>query len=88
MPVLTPSLSPHRLRLVTRADSGIARKLVDRLTSDLPGDGVGYWPRMGGRGPTPLDAVIRQALDDDKAGSGERWERAARWMGNRLHDRT
>lgn len=89
VPVLTPSLSAHWLRLVTRADYGIARQLVDGLTSDLPGTGPSYWARMGGRGPTPLDEVIRKALADDHVvGTGRRWERAAKWMGNRLHDRT
>lgn len=85
MPVLTPSLSAHWLRLVTRADYGVARQLVDGLQSDLLPDGLGYWARLDGRRPTPLDEVMRQAIADDEIrGVGRRWEAAARWIGWRV----
>jgi uncharacterized protein YbjT (DUF2867 family) len=84
LPVLTPSLSAHWLRLVTRADYGVASQLVLGLQSDLLTDGVGYWARMG-RGPTPLDEVMRQAIAADHiAGAGRRWEQAVKRVGWRL----
>jgi uncharacterized protein YbjT (DUF2867 family) len=67
VPVLTPSLSSHWLRLVTRADYGIARQLVDGLTSDLVSEGPGYWARMGGARPEPFDVAARRALAEDAA---------------------
>ncbi len=75
IPVLTPGLSSHWLRLVTRADYGVARQLVEGLASDLVPDPVGYWARMGGRSPTPLAVAMRQALEGDLIeGKGRRWE--------------
>ncbi len=65
VPVLTPKLSAHWLRLVCRGDHAIARQLVDGLTSDLVPQSPGYWAHMGGRKPTPLGATIRKALADD-----------------------
>jgi uncharacterized protein YbjT (DUF2867 family) len=65
VPVLTPRLSSHWLRLVTRADYAIARQLVDGLTEDLLADGTGYWARMGGAQPTPFDEAVRRALADE-----------------------
>lgn len=85
LPILTPSLSAHWLRLVTRADYGVARQLVDGLQSDLVTEGLGYWARMGGRTPTPLDTVMRRAISADEVrGAGQRWEAAARWIGWRV----
>jgi uncharacterized protein YbjT (DUF2867 family) len=85
VPVLTPSLSAHWLRLVTRADYDIARQLVDGLIFDLPGQGASYWSRMPEGAPTPLDDVIRAALDeDDVRGLGRYWERAAKWVGTKV----
>lgn len=62
VPVLTPSLSAHWLRFVTRADYGVARQLVDGLGSDLVSVGPGYWARMPGRAPTPFTEVVRRAF--------------------------
>lgn len=85
LPVLTPSLSAHWLRLVTRADYGVARQLVDGLQSDLVTEGLGYWARMGDRRPTALDTVMRRAISADEIrGVGRRWEAAARWVGWRV----
>ncbi len=82
VPVLTPSLSAHWLRLVTRANHDVARQLVDGLQSDLVTEDAGYWARLGGRARTPLDEVMRQAIAaDEVSGVGRRWEAAARWIG-------
>lgn len=82
VPVLTPKLSAHWLRFVTRADYGVARQLVAGLSTDLPGDGPSYWDRMGGQRPRPLDAVMREAIAGDPIGrAGRRWERVVRSVG-------
>ena len=85
VPILTPSLSSHWLRLVTRADFEVARQLVDGLRFDLIPTGLGYWERMGGRRPTPLDAAMRKAIAEDAIrGPGRAWEAVVRRIGRRL----
>lgn len=61
VPVLTPSLSSHWIRLVTRADYRIARYLVDGLTTDLIATGPSLWDAIE-REPLPLDEIITSAL--------------------------
>lgn len=76
LPVLTPSVSAHWLRFVTRADYAVARQLVDGLRADLISYGWGYWDRLGTR-PTPFDEVVRRTLAEDEAtisSAGLRWE--------------
>lgn len=65
VPVLTPSLSSHWIRLVTRADFTIARKLVDGLTDDLVSSGDDFWAIAPGLRPTPVDEAIRRALAEE-----------------------
>jgi len=62
VPVLTPSLSSHWIRLVTRADYTVARQLVDGLTCDLVGTGSSFWDRCPDLPRTSLDEAIRSAL--------------------------
>lgn len=82
VPVLTPRLSSHWIRLVTRADFGIARQLVDGMGSDLVAEGVGYWARMD-RPPTPFDEAVRTALSEetDVPPAGQRFERWVQRVG-------
>ncbi len=86
VPVLTPALSSTWIRLVTRADMDVARKLVDGLTDDL------LLPEPGLFGPcpdlprTPFDEAARRALAaegevPDRAGRA--WERVARRLSSR-----
>jgi len=63
VPVLTPRLSSYWLWLVTRADYGIARKLVSGLLSDLVSEDDGFWAIAPHLRRTPLDEAIRRALD-------------------------
>lgn len=74
VPVLTPSLSSHWIRLVTRADYEIARQLVDGLTSDLIADPDDFWRANPDLHPTPLDDVIAAALASEPA--MPRWQRS------------
>ncbi len=65
VPVLTPRLSSYWLKLITRADLGIAQELVEGLTSDLIADGERFWAHLPDRTPTPFDVAARAALAED-----------------------
>lgn len=66
VPVLTPRLSSHWIRLVTRADFAIARELVEGLTSDLVAGPDTLWARLHGGPRVSLDAAIARALADER----------------------
>jgi len=82
VPVLTPALSSHWIRLVTRADYGVARQLVDGLTSDLVAEGPTFWDRCPSLPRTPFDDAVAAALqaesDGDMSAWGRGFERLAR----------
>ena len=80
VPVLTPALSSHWIRLVTRADYSIARQLVDGLTGDLIAGPDDFWSRCPDLTPTPLNIAMRAALDDEEAlpRAQRVWERVVR----------
>lgn len=63
VPLLTPKLSSHWLRLVTRADMLVARELVEGLAHDLVAYGDGYFANMAGFARTPFDVGARRALE-------------------------
>ncbi len=77
VPVLTPSLSSHWIRLVTRSDYKIARQLVDGLTSDLVCCDKNFWNHVDDMVPTPLDQVMQAALDEENDETLPKWQR--RW---------
>lgn len=62
VPLVTPRLSSHWIRLVTRADHGLARELVEGLTSDLLAARPGYWAAAGLPPPLSLEEAARRAL--------------------------
>jgi uncharacterized protein YbjT (DUF2867 family) len=62
VPFVTPGLSSHWIRLVTRADFGLARELVEGLTSDLLATRPGYWAAAGLPAPVALEEAARRAL--------------------------
>jgi uncharacterized protein YbjT (DUF2867 family) len=84
VPVLTPSLSSHWIRLVTRADYTVARKLVDGLTGDLVAPDRGFWTELPGLKQTPFDEAVRRALAseqrEDLGTLGRGMERATRLL--------
>jgi len=65
IPLVTPRLSSHWIRLVTRADFGLARELVEGLTSDLLARRPGYWAAAGLPPPLALEEAARRALADE-----------------------
>jgi uncharacterized protein YbjT (DUF2867 family) len=78
VPVLTPRLSSYWLKLITRADLGVAQELVEGLTSDLIAGGELFWQYLPERKPTPFDSAARAALaDDGELGTGTR---AMEWL--------
>ena len=62
IPLVSPSLSPHWIRLVTRAEAALARELVEGLRSDLLALRCGYWQSAGLRAPMKLEEAARRAL--------------------------
>ncbi|MGM0574367.1 MAG: NAD(P)H-binding protein [Myxococcota bacterium] len=65
VPFVTPRLSSHWIRLVTRADYGLARELVEGLTADLSGDEPGFWALLPDHERIPFDEAARRALEGD-----------------------
>jgi uncharacterized protein YbjT (DUF2867 family) len=61
-PYLTPRLSSHWIRLVTRADMRIATELVEGLTSDLLMSEPTLWDAIDFTSVTPFDTAVRKAL--------------------------
>jgi uncharacterized protein YbjT (DUF2867 family) len=62
IPLVTPRLSSHWIRLVTRADFRLARELVEGLTSDLLATRTGYWTLAGLPAPVSLEEAARRAF--------------------------
>jgi hypothetical protein len=62
VPLVTPRLSSHWIRLVTRADYTVARELVEGLTSDLIATRLGFWEAAGLAPPMALEEAARLAL--------------------------
>lgn len=89
IPWLSPSLSSHWIRWVTRADHEVARQLVDGLTSDLVAPNDGIWRACPDLARTPLDEAMRQALADEPPLPlfGRVWERTARRVALRVAGR-
>ena len=62
VPFVSPSLSSHWIRLVTRADHRLAAELVEGLTSDLLATRRGFWAAAGLPAPIALEESARRAL--------------------------
>ncbi len=64
IPLLSPSLSSHWLRLVSGADITVARELVEGLTSDLIATQPNFFETIGHR-PLRFGEAVQRALADD-----------------------
>jgi uncharacterized protein YbjT (DUF2867 family) len=62
VPFVSPSLSSHWIRLVTRADYRLAAELIEGLTSDLLATRPGFWAAAGLSAPIALEEAARRAL--------------------------
>lgn len=67
VPLVTPWLSSWWIKLVTRADFGVARELVEGLASDLVVEGEGFWALRPAHRRTPFDDAAARALADEVA---------------------
>jgi uncharacterized protein YbjT (DUF2867 family) len=65
VPLVTPRLSSHWIRLVTRADYHLAAELVEGLTSDLIASGPSFWSEAALAPPLALDEAARRALAEE-----------------------
>jgi uncharacterized protein YbjT (DUF2867 family) len=65
VPVLTPKLSSYWLKLITRANFGVAQELVEGLTSDLVARHELFWTFVPEHRPTPFDVAARDALREE-----------------------
>jgi uncharacterized protein YbjT (DUF2867 family) len=73
VPVVTPWLSTHWIRLVTRTDPQVAAELVEGLRSDILAPDDGFWLAYPGHRRQSFDEAARAAL----AGEAEELSRAA-----------
>jgi uncharacterized protein YbjT (DUF2867 family) len=65
IPFVTPKLSSHWIRLVTRTEHRLAAELVEGLTSDLLAARPGFWAMAGLPAPLCLEAAARLALAEE-----------------------
>lgn len=65
VPLISPRLSSHWIRLVTRADYRLSAELVEGLTSDLVARHPAFWQEAGLPEPLGFDEAARRALRDD-----------------------
>ena len=70
LPWLTPRLSALWLRIVTRADYGLARELVLGLTNDLLPVDDSYWQLIADRPRWSFDDAARRALEEERRPGG------------------
>lgn len=66
VPLLSPQLSSHWVRFVTRADWSVAREVVVGLTEDLLSPDANFWQLIGHTQLLDFDESARRALDEEK----------------------
>lgn len=71
VPVLTPWLSSHWVRFVTRAEWSVAREIVVGLTDDLLARDRRFWELTGHQDLIPFDAAASRALEEESQGPPE-----------------
>jgi uncharacterized protein YbjT (DUF2867 family) len=86
VPLLTPRLSSHWVRFVTRAQWAVAREVIVGLTHDVLARDDLYWGRIGRDRRLTFAEAVRRALTDEPPAPGP-WgavERLLRRRGHRL----
>ena len=66
VPFLTPKLSSHWVRFVTRAEWSVAREIVVGLKEDLLADDARFWERIGHTSLQDFDEAARRTISDEK----------------------
>jgi uncharacterized protein YbjT (DUF2867 family) len=77
VPVLSPGLSSHWVRLVTRADWSVARELVLGLTHDLLARSAEYWTLIGHTDLLTFDEAARRAIRHERREGRMTWAEQA-----------
>ncbi len=67
VPVLSPWLSSHWIRFVTRAEWGVAREIVIGMASDFLAEDARFWDLIG-HAPMPFDDAARRAIAEAPRG--------------------
>ena len=82
VPVLSPWLSSHWVRFVTRADWTVAREIVVGLTDDVVARDARFWELCGRRDLIPFDQAVREALREEarEAPPGGFWGAVEGWI--------
>jgi uncharacterized protein YbjT (DUF2867 family) len=85
VPVLSPWLSSHWVRFVTRADWSVAREIVVGLTDDMMAQDDQYWKLTNHRDLVPFGEAVRQTLaaEERAAPAPGFWGGVERWMAAR-----
>jgi uncharacterized protein YbjT (DUF2867 family) len=73
VPVVTPRLSAHWIRLVTRSNAHVAAELVEGLRTDILSPDAGFWQQAPRHRLQSFDDAVRVAL----AGEAEELSRVA-----------
>lgn len=91
VPVLTPWLSSHWVRFVTRAEWAVAREVVVGPTHDFLAHDAGFWRRIGHEERLGFDEAARRALAAERQEGPVPggWGRIERWLAraNRAKER-
>lgn len=82
VPVLSPGLSSHWVRFVTRADWSVAREIVLGLAHDFLARDDRYWALIGHTKLIPFEEAARQALAAEKGDGAPEgfWGGVERWL--------
>jgi uncharacterized protein YbjT (DUF2867 family) len=89
VPVLSPRLSSYWLKFVTGANYGVARELVDGLSSDLLAASSRYWSHLPNHRLVPFDEAARRAMSAEQESgrrSGRLVERAVATISRRANE--
>jgi len=70
VPLLSPSLSSHWVRLVTRANWAVARELIEGLQTDLLARDDAFWREIDHPQRVPFGEAVRRAMESDPEPEG------------------
>lgn len=66
VPLVSPGLSSHWIRLITRANPAVAGELVEGLKSDIVSRGETIWDLLPDYRRTPFDEAVSRALVEEE----------------------
>jgi uncharacterized protein YbjT (DUF2867 family)/membrane protease YdiL (CAAX protease family) len=78
VPFVTPRLSSHWVRLVSRSDYKVAREIIEGLRVDIVAPDQGLWQELPGHARQPFDSAVREALAGEAATLSPRERRVER----------